>query len=185
LVEAADITIGHQGQVTVQASTSTLSGNLTNHGSLILDPSTLNVFGNFTLAPDGTLVLDVAGTTPDLVSLLNISGLGLFDGTIAVDFIDGFAPKMGDSFDLINIVGGADFSGATFKIDGLEPGFLYTDTFSNGSFTLVAQNDGLSTTATPEPSSLWLLASALIILPVAVWRKNLKACACPGTGSSV
>jgi hypothetical protein len=157
---------------------------VTNHGSMILDPSTLDIFGNFTLAPDGSLVLDLAGNTPDLISSLNISGFGLFQGTIDFDFIDGFAPKIGDSFDFFNILGGADFSGATFKIDGLQPGFLYTDMFSNGSFTLLAQNDGVSTTATPEPGSLWLLASALIVLSVAVWRKNSKT-VYPGKGTSV
>jgi hypothetical protein len=158
---------------------------VTNHGSLILDPSVLDIFGNFTLAPDGSLVLDLAGTTPDLISSLNVSGFGLFQGTIDFDFIDGFAPKVGDSFDFLNILGGVDFSGATFKIDGLQPGFLYTDAFSNGRFTLVAENDGVSTTATPEPSSMWLLASTLIVLSVGVWRKNPKARAYPGKGSSI
>jgi fibronectin-binding autotransporter adhesin len=173
-VAANDITIGTHGQVIVQQSTSMLTGNVTNHGSLILDPSTLNVLGNFTLAPDGTLVLDVDGTASGLFSVLNISGLGLFDGTIDLDFIDGYAPKMGDSFDFVNILGEADFSTANVKIDGLAPGFVYTDTFSNGSFDLVAQNDGVSTSATPEPSTLWLFASALVVLSVAVWRKNSR-----------
>ena len=117
--------------------------------------------------------MDIGGITPDLFSQLDISGFGLFDGNIDLDFINGFAPTAGESFDLINALG-ADFSGTTFQIDGLNPGFQYTDTFSNGSFTLVAQNDGTSTSPTPEPGSFWLLASALLVLLVAVWKKNAK-----------
>lgn len=141
-VSAGQINIGNQGLVMVQQSTSTLTGNVTNHGSLILDPSILNIFGNYTLARDGTMFIDIAGLTSDLVSQLNISGSGLFQGAVALDFIGGFAPKMGDSFDVLNILGGADFGSATFQIEGLEPGFRYSDTFSNGSFRLVALNDG-------------------------------------------
>jgi len=170
----ADITIGHQGQVTVQESAgSALFGNVTDHGSLVLDPSTLNIFGNFTLAADGTLVIDAAGLSADLVGQLNISGSGLFQGIIVFDFIDGFAPRMGDSFNLLTILGGANFSGATFQIEGLESGFQYTDTFSNGSFTLVALNDGESSTSTtPEPSTRWLFVGAFEMMLVAVASKK-------------
>lgn len=181
-----NIGINGTGVVTVEDNGSLSAGNTTvgSNGSLIVDPAVVDVFGNFTLLPNGVLQLDIGGITPDLFSQLDISGFGLFQGTVDFDFINGFAPTTGESFDLINALG-ADFSAANFKIDGLEPGFVYTDTFANGSFDLVAQNDGVSTTATPEPSSLWLLASALVILSVAVWRKNSKARACPGKGSSV
>jgi hypothetical protein len=181
-VAAGEIMIGTQGQVTVQESTgSMLTGNVTNHGSLILDPSDLSIFGNFTLAPDGALVLDVDGTGPGHTSLLDITGFGLFEGTIDFDFINGFAPKMGDSFEFINILGGADFSAAKFEIDGLGPDFLYTEMFSNGSFTLTALNDGVNATATtPEPSSWALLAAPLIALSIAIWRRKLEGSGVPG-----
>ena len=79
---------------------------------------------------------------------------------------------MGESFDLINALG-ADFSGATIQIEGLEPGFQYMDTFANGQFTLVADNNGVS--STPEPSSMWLAAAALAVLSLAGLRKKLKS----------
>jgi T5SS/PEP-CTERM-associated repeat protein len=181
-----DIGINGAGVVTIKDNGHLTSGDTTvgGYGSLIVDPAVVDILGNFTLSHGGLLELDIAGITSDLFSQLSISGSGFFQGTIDLDFINGFAPETGDSFDLITS-NGADFASATFTIEGLEPGFLYTDSFSNGSFTLVAQNDGVSTTATPEPSSLWLLASALIILSVAVWRKNSKARACPGKGRSV
>ena len=99
-------------------------GNLTSgdtiigsNGSLIIDPSIVDIFGTFTLSPSGLLLLDIAGTTPDLFSRLDISGLGIFQGLVDFDFIDGFAPTTGESFDLINAIAGSDFSHATFQIE--------------------------------------------------------------------
>ena len=74
-------------------------------GRLTVDPSLVTVNGDFSLLNDGLLTFDIAGTSPDLFSQLDISGVGLFQGTIEFDFIDGFAPTAGDSFDLINAAG--------------------------------------------------------------------------------
>lgn len=167
-VSAADITIGHQGTVRVQESTSTLDGDVTNHGSLILDPSTLNVFGNFTLASDGTLFLDMAGTTTGLFSQLNGSGFGLFQGTIIFDFIGGFVPKPGDSFDVINFQHGADFRQADFQFEGLEPGSSVTEQLTNGRLSLVAS----SVTSTPEPGPAWLMTTGLLVLSICARRRK-------------
>ena len=111
--------------------------------------------------------------TPDLISQLAIGGFGLFQGTIDLDFINGFAPKTGDSFDLISALGGANFSGATFAIEGLAPGFQYSDAFSGGQFTVTAENDGVSTT--PEPGTSWLVGGMLLIVSVGALRNRLKA----------
>jgi T5SS/PEP-CTERM-associated repeat protein len=163
-VEAAEILIGPDGTVRVVDTTSTLTGSVTNHGSLILDPSTLNILGDFTQASDGLLILDIAGLSSDLFSQLNISGFGIFNGIIDFEFINGFAPHAGDHFDLITALGGADFSLASFQILGLQPGLDYSDTFNDGRFTLTALNDGVSTTAAPEPGTLLLLGLALVAM---------------------
>ena len=133
-------------------------------GSLIIDPAVVELFGNFTLQTGGLLSLDIAGVTPDLISRVNISGFGLFQGTIRFDFVDGFAPRIGQSFDLFSILGGADFSGASFQIAGLKPGFQYVDTFTNGIFRLTALNDGVSDSPVPEPSFSWILAGLGLLI---------------------
>jgi T5SS/PEP-CTERM-associated repeat protein len=168
------IGVGGTGVVTVEDGGDLSAGYIAvgGSGSLIIDPSTVDVSGGFTLDANGVLSLDIGGITPGLLSQLDISGFGLFDGTIDLDFIDGFAPTTGESFDLINALG-ADFSGATIQVEGLEPGFLYTDGFANGQFTLVAGNNGVSS-STPEPSSLWLVATALAALSLAWLGKSLK-----------
>jgi T5SS/PEP-CTERM-associated repeat protein len=175
-----DIGTNGTGIVTVADGGHLSAGDLTigSLGSLIIDPAIVDVLGNFDLAPGGVLTLDIGGTAPGLFSQLDISGSALFQGTIDFKFIDGFAPTTGESFDLINALLGADFSEAKFQVDGLESGFHYTDTFSHGEFTLVAQDDGVSTSATPEPRSVWLLATALVLtLSMGALRKKVRSTA--------
>ncbi len=161
-----DIGINGTGSVTIMNNGHLTAGSTTvgSHGSLTIDPSVVDVLGNFTLMQHGLLSLDIAGAAPDLLSQLDISGFALFQGTIALDFIDGFAPTKGESFDLINALAGANFGNATFQIEGLEPGFQYTDSFSNGQFVLTAQNNGVSNTATPEPRTFQFCLLALFLV---------------------
>jgi len=93
---------------------------------------------------------------------LDITGSGTFDGLLDIDFIDGFAPLMGQTFDLINLTANGDFSGLSTEISGLLPGFEYSVDFANGSFVLTALNNGISTTATPEPGAWLLLGTGLL-----------------------
>ena len=170
-----DIGVNGTGGVTVEDGGDLSAGSIEvgGNGILNIDPATVDVSGNFTLDANGILSLDIAGITPGLFSQLDISSFGLFHGTIDFHFIDGFAPTTGESFDLINALG-ADFSDATIQIEGLEPGFQYTGTFADGHFTLVADNNGVSS-STPEPSSLWLVATALAVFALAGLRRNLKS----------
>src|ERR1019366_7003889 len=98
-----DIGINGAGVVTIKDNGHLTSGDTTvgGYGSLIVDPAVVDILGNFTLSHGGLLELDIAGITSDLFSQLSISGSGFFQGTIDLDFINGFAPETGDSFDLI------------------------------------------------------------------------------------
>jgi T5SS/PEP-CTERM-associated repeat protein len=153
------------------------------NGSLIVDPATVEVDGNFTLSPSGLLSLDIAGTAPGSFSQLDIMGSGFFDGIVDFDFIDGFAPHEGDTFDLINDTSGVDLSAATVEIEGLEPGFEYTAAFANGELILTALNDGV---ATPEPNGAWLFGCALsALLLTRGLKRSLVACRREGNASMV
>jgi len=170
---------GGPGAVTVKDGGDLSAGSMIigGAGSLTVDPATVDVLGDFTLMPNGVLTFDIAGTTPDLISQLYIGGSGLFEGTINIDFINGFAPTTGDSFDIIKALGGADFSQATFDVLGLAPGFQYFNDFSGGDFTLTALNDGVSNSESgiPEPGSAWLVGGVLTALSLVALRKRLKA----------
>ena len=122
------------------------------------------------------MVLDVAGTQSGQFGQLDITGSGTFDGTLDLNFINGFAPVTGDMFDFINLGGSGDFSGLALDITGLAPGFQYSDGFSDGAFTLTAQNNGVPT-STPEPGSLALLGTALA--GISVFARLKRRCSSP------
>jgi T5SS/PEP-CTERM-associated repeat protein len=168
-----DIGVGGNGTVTIQDNGQLAAGSILigPNGILVDDPSTVDVNGDFTLDPGGIVQLDIAGATPDLIIQLNISGFGSFQGTIDVDFIDGFAPKAGEFFNLINVLRGGNFSQANIQISGLVPGFQYGDDFSNGDFRLVADTNG---TVMPEPGFWWPVAIASVGLSLVALRKNLR-----------
>ena len=102
----------------------------------------------------------MAGTALGEFGRLDVTGSAAFDGTLDLNFVDGFAPVTGDAFDLINLGGIGDFSGLGIDITGLAPGFQYDDGFSNGALTVTALNNGIPT-STPEPGSLLLLGTAV------------------------
>ena len=85
----------------------------------------------------------------------------------------------GASFDLINALS-LDLTGANIEIEGLRPGFQYAASFSNGAaFTLIAENNGVSTA--PEANPFWLVG-AVIAVSALVRRMNLKGIAASSDG---
>lgn len=167
------ITIGSQGTVGVDGGK--LQGIVIHQAGVLYSTGTITIQGTYTQDVDGTLILDAAGTGAGDFGQLDVSGNATFGGTIKFDFIDGFAPSKGDSFDFINLGGSADFSGATIDIAGLLPGFNYTDSFQNGQFTLTALNNGMASSPTPEPGTLLLFGTALLGL-LALRRRLRSIC---------
>jgi T5SS/PEP-CTERM-associated repeat protein len=139
-----------------------ITGNLLNIGGVIApdDPATLSVTGDYTQT-GGILQLDIAGTDPSDFDQLDVSGdLSLQTGSILeLNFIDGFAPVAGDTFDLISFatLDPVNNAFANVEIDGLEAGFDYTlAPNSANSFELTALNNGVAAPV-PEPGALALL----------------------------
>lgn len=170
-VQAGNVLIGAHGEIDAKGGTLTYL-QLTDNG--ILDPvGAANLIGNLLLEdPQGNVILDAMGKDLGQYGQLDITGSAAFHGVIVLDFIDGFAPKQGDVFDLINITGSGDFSGNTVEIEGLLPGFEYSVSFSNGDFTLTALNNGVS--SAPEPSTFLLLGSGLLSLSYGLRRRMSK-----------
>lgn len=168
-VIANNINVGPNGLV--NGNGGTLQGNVFVDGVVRPgnSPGVLNVNGNFTLNADGTLTLQVAGTTPGTqYSQLNISGTGTFNGTIDLDFIDGFAPTAGQTFNFISYL---SFGGGTptFLVEGLAPGFDFTPTFGSNGFSIVAEN---TASPVPEPATLILFATGLGSAALALQRRR-------------
>ena len=170
LVSAQTIRIGTLGEIDAKGGTLKY-GSLQNDG--ILDPvGVAHLIGDqLTVNPDGQVFLDAMGKDPGEYGQLDITGSAIFDGEMVLNFIDGFAPKKGEQFDLINISGNGDFLGNIFKIEGLLPGFEYSLSFMDGQFTLTALNDGISDT--PEPGTILLLVSGVLTIGYGA-RKRLS-----------
>ncbi|MEO7723714.1 MAG: autotransporter outer membrane beta-barrel domain-containing protein, partial [Chthoniobacterales bacterium] len=84
---------GTTGSVTVKPGGKVVPG----------DPQILTVDGNYEQDATATLHLDIAGTTSGDFDQLVVSGNATLspDSVLEVNFIGGFAPKQGDTFDLI------------------------------------------------------------------------------------
>jgi T5SS/PEP-CTERM-associated repeat protein len=163
------IGVGGTGSVTLSNGGVLTSGDTTvgAHGSLLIDPSTVDVNGNLTLSPGGDLELDIDQTG---ASQINITGgNGLFQGTVNIDFINGFTPTPGSAFDLVTATGGTlDFSQATINLVGLNnPGLRYQFDFLPTDFSLDISS--------PEPNSgLLFTAAAIFLCAIGAWRKSSK-----------
>jgi T5SS/PEP-CTERM-associated repeat protein len=167
-VTAQTITIGTLGEVDAKGGT-LMYTSLLNMGTL--DPvGVANLIGNsLTVFPQGRVLLDIIGAAPGQYGQLDITGSALLSGLTVLDFMNGFAPKKGDVFDLINITGNFDFSKNTIDIEGLQPGFEYSIDFSNGELTLTALNDGVPL---PEPATLLILIPGLLGMGYGLRRRG-------------
>ncbi len=139
----------------IYANVFALSGSIYKPG----DPQSLTIIGNLTAESGSTLLLQIAGAGAGQYDQLVVDGVANIAGTLQLDFIDGFAPVTGDQFKFIQPAGaGSIINFSNVNITGLAPGFQYSTGFSNGVFTLAADNNATSTT--PEPATLALLAIA-------------------------
>ncbi len=90
-----------------------------------LDPLVINIRGNYTQGPGGTLALGVAGTNPGDYDHVQVGGNASLNGALTVVSLNGFHPKAGDVF-----------------------GVLRTNGTRSGTFTHL--NDFLSNNLVPE-----------------------------------
>ena len=129
-------------------------------------PGRLEIDGNVTLSGQASLELEIAGTQAGtLYDVLQVSGnFQMTGGRVVLKFLDGFAPKPGDSFDLLQVAGTLALDSHTpVQVQGLQAGWQFDLQADNGrSLRLVSLNQGVS--AVPEPAGwlLWLLGVAVL-----------------------
>ena len=131
----------------VLAGSGTLDVSLFNGGIVSpgYSPGVQTITGDYTQAANGTLLIeiggDTAGTGGGFYDQINISGLAVLDGTLAVDLWGGYKPKDGQVFNVMN------FGSATGKFD-IGTGLLKT-------------NDGVFFEVTQGSTSLTLTAHTI------------------------
>ncbi len=70
-------------------------------------------------------------------------GTAVLDGILALDFSNGYAPSLGDTFTFLTATDGFTDTLASVEINGLEPGFEYEISYVNGQLVFEALNDGI------------------------------------------
>ncbi len=174
-VTGGSITVGTVGSGTaplntLQVNTSgnlaaggTLTGNLVNNQGVIalgkILPESLNITGGFSQS-GGTLKVLIAGSSD--FSQLNATGaVNISGGTIEFDFINGFAPKSGETFQFLDPPQAVNLANTAYTFTGLASGFTFGVNSDANGLLFTALSNGVPTTSPiPEPATLALLAMA-------------------------
>jgi hypothetical protein len=78
------------------------------------------------------------GPPPPPETPLVVTGDASLDGTLVLQFRNGFAPAQGQSLRVVEVGGTATGAFAQMEVQGLAPGALFDGAFQNGAFTVVA-----------------------------------------------
>lgn len=120
-------------------------GTVHNNGFIApgLSPGILNINGNLEIGATGVLNMEAAGATPGTqADQLIVTGSLTMNGTLHLQFINGFAPKQGDTLQLLNVSGAVSGNVSNVVIGGLEPATAnFSPDLQNGVLTVTAQND--------------------------------------------
>jgi autotransporter-associated beta strand protein len=153
------------------AGMGTINGNVTNNGTVSPGsagaPGMLSVTGNYTQAQYATLMIQLAGMSPDQFSALNVMGNANLNGFLDPVLLNGFVPSIGDSFVFLNY---ASFTGGFSRI--LHP------LFNNGTeqWSVIYQNNNAILTVgpntIPDQGSTFLLLT-LGLLGLVTFRRQL------------
>ena len=154
------------------AGTGTVSGNVTNNGRVspgaLEAPGVLTVVHNYTQAQFATLMIQIAGVSPDQFSVLNVLGTANLNGFLDPVLLNGFVPTIGQSFTFLNY---ASFTG--------EFSHIKNQVFDHGmeQWSVIYQNNNAILTVephtrVPDQGSTFLLLT-LGLLGLVTFRRQL------------
>jgi hypothetical protein len=147
----------------------TISGSVSNAAGQVApgdSPGLLTITGNYAQASSGQLDIELGGTTPGAgYDQLVVGNAATLDGAIDVDLVNGFAPLVGEQFDVLTRASGSGTFSATLSDD---PGLTYTVDYHPNRVTITI-------TSVAEPSSL-ILGSVCVLTLLAIrptlWRRK-------------
>ena len=122
----------------------TVTGRLTNFGVITpgLSPGILTLAGDFEQDATGAVIAEIAGPTPGTQhDQFIVTGSATMGGRLVLQFMNGYAPKTGEHFDVLKMTGATTGDFATIDVLGLAPGAQFQTALSNGVFTATAMND--------------------------------------------
>jgi T5SS/PEP-CTERM-associated repeat protein len=149
--------------------TASVLGSLRVHGVFAPgnSPADSLLDGALTLAPDGTLEMELGGYAPGAEhDRLTVTGLSILDGSLDLVFLNAFVPTNGASFDLFNWDGGVSGTFAGISTPLLSGGLEWdlSELYTTGQLNVI-----------PEPGTLSLLgiSSAGLLLARRQRRRKL------------
>ena len=166
------------GIMQVASGVLSLAGTgFTNAGAMIAGPGAITVTGNFTQAPSGQMVMQLAGLVRGTqYGALTVSGTATLDGTLTAAFLNGFVPTAGDSFDVLTAASrSGSFAASNLPLpistgcvsSALLPSGVRLTALANVAFTL----SPLSQSAC-EGASVTLTVATTGAMPMLQWRKD-------------
>ena len=138
-----DVFVAATGRIDGRGTLS-VTGTLHNSGFIEpgLSPGVLTVEGNFEQDATGVIVAEVGGATPGTQhDKFIVTGTSVMGGKLILQFINGYAPKAGEHFDVLNTTGAATGAFAEVEVGGLEPGAAFQTAMSGGTLTATAMSD--------------------------------------------
>jgi hypothetical protein len=161
---------------TLNAGTNMVKNSATfNIGDKTLTAGAESITGTYTQSSPGVLNTDIGGTTAKTqFDRLTISSAASLNGTLNLDLINSFVPTVGETFDILNAssVGGTFSTVTGTAINSSEhftvvynPTNVTLDVVSGAATTaFLGKGRPGPTSATPEPSTLLLLGSGLLLV---------------------
>lgn len=155
----------------------TLTGNLFNNGGTVApgnSPGTMNITGNYTQGSGGTLLMEIGGLTQGVTSngydWLNVSGTATLGGTLQISHFGGFAPVVGNTFNLVNAAGGVS---GTFGTVSQPSGYSYGRTYGANLFSIDLQS--IVAAASPVTATSSAVTTSLIPINNSLYLGALSA----------
>ena len=118
---------------------------------------TLTIDGDYEQT-GGQLGIEIGGTAAGQFDVLAVTGDAAIGGELLLEFIDGFAPRQGDTFNFLDIDGALSGAFEEIEVRNLMPGFQFDLRRDGGGLTMVALNDGVFI---PEPATLAMLCAGM------------------------
>jgi hypothetical protein len=142
----------------------TIVGDITSAGTIDpgSSPGTLNILGSLTSS--GALEFEIAGDS--LYDQIDLTGVFDARGTIKLKLLAGYVPSDGSSFDLMDFGGFTDHGYALDLNEAALPASLRWDSSAFASTGVVR------VVAVPEPTTIALLAVALLAVLAHAWRRD-------------
>jgi hypothetical protein len=167
-------TLKGSGIVGAQSSTVAVN-NLSGIVSPGNSPGTLTVEGSYNQSPTGTLLIEVAGTTPGTYDQLIVRDQAALGGSLQVNVLPSYQPAVGQSFQVVDVTGTAGISGAFASTSVSQAGITFVNNYQPTFFNL----DLTAFVPPTVPQALQLSAGAFLVALDMVAQPGE-----PGTSSS-